>query len=222
MESIAEYLYNKGTTSNSIERLTQVIDGLKIIAKWYLKETAPSESETKAYLIIPLLRALGWTPQKMALEWKNIDIALFSKLPRTVKNLITLTEAKKTIRLPMGRRADGLYIKAGLADDKAALLVVIGVNQEGAKKLLAMMKGYRESAKSWKEVLRDLKSRGLEDTRLIIGNGALGLWAAVREVYPGAREQHAPTLNIRLQTKLQTKSLKLDEKCAYWMKEPAT
>lgn len=50
------------------------------------------------------------------------------------------------------------------------------------------MEGYRESTESWKEVLRDLQSRGLEETKLVIGDGALGLWATVRKIYPGARE----------------------------------
>lgn len=65
------------------------------IAKWYKKYSNPSEFETVAYLAIPLLRALGWTPQKMAIEWNNVDIALFNNLPRTDENLNVVVEAKK-------------------------------------------------------------------------------------------------------------------------------
>jgi predicted type IV restriction endonuclease len=55
----------------------------------------PSEHETVAYLVIPLLRALGWTPQRMAVEWNRVDVALFSGLPRDDKNLTVVVEAKK-------------------------------------------------------------------------------------------------------------------------------
>jgi transposase-like protein len=85
--------------------------------------------------------------------------------------------------------ADGIYVKAGVGKEKAALLVVIGVNQEGEKRYLAMEAGYRESKESWAGVLRQLKSRGLKSVRLFVGDGNLGLWAAVGEVYPQAQEQ---------------------------------
>jgi transposase-like protein len=84
---------------------------------------------------------------------------------------------------------DGVYPKVGLAGDNTALLVVLGVNKEGRKELLAIQEGYRESTESWKSVLHDLKKRGLKNPRLFIGDGALGLWAAIREVYPKADEQ---------------------------------
>ena len=84
---------------------------------------------------------------------------------------------------------DGIYPKAGLAGDNTALLVVLGVNKEGRKEPLAILEGYRESTESWKSVLHDLKERGLADPRLFIGDGALGLWAAIREVYPKADQQ---------------------------------
>jgi transposase-like protein len=84
---------------------------------------------------------------------------------------------------------DGIYPRAGLVGDKTALLVVLGVNQDGCKEPLAILEGYRESTESWKSVLHDLKERGLDNPRLFIGDGALGLWAAIREVYPQASEQ---------------------------------
>lgn len=95
IEDIADYLYEKGVSGNSIKTLVNVIDDLHMIAKWYKRTPAPSEFETEAYLIIPLLRALGWTPQKMAIEWNRVDIALFDKLPREDSNLIAVVEAKR-------------------------------------------------------------------------------------------------------------------------------
>jgi putative transposase len=85
--------------------------------------------------------------------------------------------------------ADGIYVKAGLGKDKAALLVVIGVHRDGSKQFLALEPGYRESKESWALVLRQLRSRGIKSARLFVGDGHLGLWAAVGEIYPQAQEQ---------------------------------
>jgi transposase-like protein len=84
---------------------------------------------------------------------------------------------------------DGVYPKAGLQGDKTAFLVVLGVNQEGVKEPLAIVEGYRESTESWAEVLRDLRDRGLSDPNLFVGDGALGLWGAIDQVYPRTDEQ---------------------------------
>lgn len=73
-------------------KMAELID----LAAWYSKNnTEPSEHETVAYLVIPLLRALGWTPQQMAIEWNRIDIALFDKMPREDENLTVTVEVKK-------------------------------------------------------------------------------------------------------------------------------
>jgi len=85
--------------------------------------------------------------------------------------------------------ADGIYVKAGIGKEKAALLVVIGVREDGTKRFLALEAGYRESKESWAGVLRQLKTRGVKSARLFVGDGNLGLWAAVGEVYPQAQEQ---------------------------------
>jgi putative transposase len=85
--------------------------------------------------------------------------------------------------------ADGIYVKAGIGKEKAALLVVIGVREDGEKRFLALEPGYRESKESWGLVLRQLKARGVQSARLFVGDGNLGLWAAVAEVYPQAHEQ---------------------------------
>ena len=85
--------------------------------------------------------------------------------------------------------ADGIYVKAGIGKEKAALLVVIGVQRDGSKRFLALEPGYRESKESWALVLRQLKVRGVKSARLFVGDGNLGLWAAVGEIYPQAQEQ---------------------------------
>jgi putative transposase len=85
--------------------------------------------------------------------------------------------------------ADGLYVKAGLEDSKAALLVVIGACTNGQKVVLAVESGQRESKESWDAVLRDLRARGLKPWRYTIADGHLGIWAALAEQQPTAAEQ---------------------------------
>lgn len=84
---------------------------------------------------------------------------------------------------------DGVYVKAGLERDKAALLVAIGAVRGGRKVLLAIEPGYRESTDNWAALLRDLKARGLAAPRLVVGDGHLGIWGALAQVYPEAEEQ---------------------------------
>jgi putative transposase len=85
--------------------------------------------------------------------------------------------------------ADGLYVKAGLEDSKAALLVLIGALTDGQKVVLAVESGQRESKESWGAVLRDLRARGLKPWRCTIADGHLGIWAALAEQQPTAAEQ---------------------------------
>ena len=84
---------------------------------------------------------------------------------------------------------DGIYVKAGVEKDKAALLVALAALSDGRNVVLAVTPGHRESTASWAAVLRDLRDRGLRAPRLIIGDGHLGIWSAVRQVYPDAEEQ---------------------------------
>jgi transposase-like protein len=85
---------------------------------------------------------------------------------------------------------DGIHVSVRLGEDpKVCLLIVIGVREDGEKELLAVEDGYRESTESWSGVFRDLKRRGLNEPKLVVGDGALGAWAALRDVYPGAGEQ---------------------------------
>jgi len=85
---------------------------------------------------------------------------------------------------------DGVHMSIRLGeDDRVCLLVVIGVREDGEKELLAVEDGYRESTESWAVVLRELKDRGLDTPKLVTGDGALGAWAALRDVFPEAGEQ---------------------------------
>jgi putative transposase len=93
--------------------------------------------------------------------------------------------------------ADGIYVKAGLEKDKAALLIIIGALTTGKKVFLACESGYRESKESWSEVLRDLTGRGLKLGKLTIADGHLGIWSALSEIHPAGKEQRCWNHKIR-------------------------
>jgi len=84
---------------------------------------------------------------------------------------------------------DGVYVKAGLERERAALLIAVAGLVDGRKEVVAVVPGYRESVESWSEVLRDLRERGMHAPRLVIGDGHLGIWGALRNVWPEADEQ---------------------------------
>ena len=96
--------------------------------------------------------------------------------------------------------ADGVYFKPRMAEEKQCVLVIVGADEYGRKELLAMTDGVRESTQSWREVLLDLKRRGLkQDPKLAIGDGALGFWTALREVFATTQEQRCwlhKTMNV--------------------------
>ena len=84
---------------------------------------------------------------------------------------------------------DGIYSGLRSEDVKLCSLVVIGVNDQGEKKFLTIEDGVRESTQSWREVLLDLKARGMNVPKLAVGDGALGFWSALDEIYPDTRHQ---------------------------------
>ena len=84
---------------------------------------------------------------------------------------------------------DGIHLKVRLEQEKLCLLVMIGVRADGRKELVALADGYRESAESWTDLLRSCRRRGMAAPVLAVGDGALGFWKAVREVFPATREQ---------------------------------
>ncbi|MGH8276028.1 MAG: IS256 family transposase [Steroidobacteraceae bacterium] len=84
---------------------------------------------------------------------------------------------------------DGVHFNIRLEEDRLCCLVIVGVRPDGTKELVALADGYRESTDSWAEVLRGLKERGLAAPVLAVGDGALGFWGALRDVFPATREQ---------------------------------
>ena len=85
--------------------------------------------------------------------------------------------------------ADGIYVKAGVDDGKAALLVMIAGLKDGQKIVLSVESGQRESKETWTRILRDLRARGLNAPRLVVADGHLGIWSALGEIFPEVEEQ---------------------------------
>ena len=95
---------------------------------------------------------------------------------------------------------DGVYFNIRLEQDRQCILVVMGATEQGQKELVAIADGFRENEQSWLAVLRDLKARGLAiGPQLAVGDGALGFWKALAQVYPDSREQRCwvhKTVNV--------------------------
>jgi transposase-like protein len=85
--------------------------------------------------------------------------------------------------------ADGVHFNVRLEEDRLCCLVIVGVRADGTKELVAVADGYRESTESWADLLRDLRRRGMRPPVLAVGDGALGFWGALREVFPATRAQ---------------------------------
>lgn len=113
--------------------------------------------------------------------------------------------------------ADGIHVNIRLEEDPLCLLVLIGVRPNGTKELIAVEDGYRESTESWLSLLRELKARGMKAPVVAVGDGALGFWAAARQVWPETREQRCWVHRLRnvldkLPKRLQAKAKEaLDE-----------
>jgi putative transposase len=85
--------------------------------------------------------------------------------------------------------ADGVHFNVRLEEERLCCLVIVGVRADGAKELVAIADGYRESTESWADLLRDCKRRGMRAPVVMVGDGALGMWSALRDVFPETREQ---------------------------------
>ncbi len=98
---------------------------------------------------------------------------------------------------------DGIYLTAGREKEKTVMLCILGAREDGEKDLLAMESGYRESTESWADVLRDLRDRGLAAPLVAAGDGALGLWSALDQVFPTTEHQRCWNHRaLNLQSKL--------------------
>lgn len=161
-----------------------------IIPKWARKSADVSE-------VLPLLYLRGLSTNDFAPALEQFLGSAHGLSPATITRMTTQwqDEARAFNTRDLSTTdfvyvwVDGIHLKVRLQQEKICLLVMIGVRADGRKELITVADGYRESQDSWGEVLRDCKRRGMAAPVLAIGDGALGFWAAVRDVFPETREQ---------------------------------
>jgi transposase-like protein len=154
--------------------------------------TSPGVAE-----VLPLLYLHGLSSQDFG---PALEPFLGSAQGRSAAPITRLTSEWQTEAMAFNQRslagsddvsvwADGIHLKVRLAQDKVCLLVIVGVRADGAKELVALADGHRESTESWADLLRSCTRRGMRAPVLAVGDGALGFWAALRDGFPETRAQ---------------------------------
>ncbi|WP_406460239.1 IS256 family transposase [Streptomyces sp. NBC_00111] len=162
----------------------------KILAPWCRKSPKISE-------VLPLLYLHGLSSGDFVPALEQFLGSSAGLSPATVTRLITQWQADHTAFQDRDLsatdyvyvRADGVHLRIRLEEAKAAVLVLMGVHADGTKELIAMTDGYRESSEAWAGLLRDCARRGMRAPVLAVGDGALGFWNALSEVFPDTRHQ---------------------------------
>ncbi|MFC8760495.1 IS256 family transposase [Streptomyces sp. NPDC057193] len=162
----------------------------KIFAPWCRKSPKVSEVLPLLYLhglssgdFVPALEqclggAVGLSPAtvtRLTKQWQD-DHATFQDRDLSDRDYVYVW-------------ADGVHPKVRLGQAHSCVLVLLGVRLDGTKELVALAEGLRESTESWADLLRDCRRRGMRDPELVVGDGAMGVWKALGEVFPAARHQ---------------------------------
>lgn len=147
--------------------------------------------------VLPLLYLHGLSTGDFAPALEGFFGSAAGLSPSVITRLTTAWQAEH--RAFMGRSladrdyvyvwVDGVHFNVRLEDERLCCLVVVGVRLDGKKELVAIADGYRESTDSWAALLRDLRHRGMRAPGVAVGDGALGFWAALRDVFPETKEQ---------------------------------
>ncbi len=162
----------------------------KILPAWVRKSPQVAE-------VLPLLYLHGLSSGDFV---PALEQFLGSSAGLSAKTITRLTEQWRDEAASFAKRSladvdyvycwvDGIHLKVRLEQDKVCLLVMIGVRADGRKELIALADGFRESSESWADLLRGCKRRGMRAPVLAMGDGALGFWKALRDVFPQTREQ---------------------------------
>ena len=176
-------------TPSILPRYLRKAKSVEELLPWlYLKGVSTGDfSEALAALLGPNANGLSATTiTRLKAEWWN-DYEAWQKRDLGNRRFLYIW-------------ADGVYFKPRMAEEKQCVLVIVGADEYGRKELLAMTDGFRESTDSWRELLLGLRRRGMKhDPKLAIGDGALGFWTALREVFAITREQRCwvhKTMNV--------------------------
>jgi transposase-like protein len=162
----------------------------KILPAWSRK--SPKVAEVLPLLYLHGLSSLDFAPalEKFLGSGSGLSAATVTRLTTQWQDEAKAFENRDLSKIDFVYLwVDGIHLKVRLEQEKLCLLVMIGVRADGRKELVALTDGYRESTESWAGLLRDAKRRGMRAPVLAMGDGALGFWAALRDVFPTTREQ---------------------------------
>jgi putative transposase len=162
----------------------------KILPAWSRK--SPKVAEVLPLLYLHGLSSLDFTPalEQFLGSGAGLSAATVTRLTTQWQDEAKAFEKRDLSKIDFVYMwVDGIHLKVRLEQEKLCLLVIIGVRADGRKELVALTDGYRESTESWAGLLRDAKRRGMRAPVLAVGDGALGFWAALRDVFPTTREQ---------------------------------
>jgi putative transposase len=162
----------------------------KILPAWSRK--SPKVAEVLPLLYLHGLSSMDFTPalEQFLGSGSGLSAATVTRLTTQWQEEAKAFEKRDLSKIDFVYLwVDGIHLKVRLEQEKLCLLVMIGVRADGRKELVALTDGYRESTESWAGLLRDAKRRGMRAPVLAMGDGALGFWAALRDVFPTTREQ---------------------------------
>ena len=185
-DDLATHLFEKGLPSDAIRELLDPKGSFVQMANWYWTRE-PSEHETVCHLVVPLLKVLGWTPQKIAIEHNRIDVALFSRLPRDNDNLALVVEAKRLHQACLGAFEQAKYYAKDYGNCKRIIVT------DGLRYGVSVRKG-----ENWPELPEPhayLNVRRLRSSYPIYGNGdgdigILGAKEAIHVMTPEWNPEH--------------------------------
>jgi transposase-like protein len=161
-----------------------------ILPRWCRR--SPKVAEVLPLLYLHGLSSLDFAPALEAFFGASAGLSASVVTRLTVQ---WQAEREAFLQRDLGHRdyvycwADGIHFNIRLEEGRLCCLVIVGVRADGTKELVAVADGQRESGDDWAELLRDLRRRGMRAPVVMVGDGALGLWAALREVFPATREQ---------------------------------
>ena len=160
-----------------------------ILPPWARK--TPKITEVLPLLYLHGLSSAGTSCRRWASSWAHrpgLSAAVITRLTETWKGEQRAFAARDLSGVDyVYLWADGIHVNIRLEEHKLCLLVLIGVRADGRKELIALADGYRESAESWADLLRDCARRGMRAPVLAVGDGALGFWNGLREVFPAGQ-----------------------------------
>ncbi|MEU1369136.1 IS256 family transposase [Streptomyces sp. NPDC005803] len=187
----------------------------KILAPWCRK--SPKVSEVLPLLYLHGLSSGDFVPtmEQFLGSWAGLSSATVTRLTKQWSEDHTAFQVRDLSDCDyVYVWADGAHPKVSLGQANSCVLILMGVRSDGRKELIALAEGLRESTESWEDLLRDCRRRGLRDPELVVGDGAMGVWLALAEVFPRVKRQRCWVHKARNVMNALTKSAQASAKKA--------